>query len=110
MSKSDVHDEGSDHGESRPASARPVGLTDAEMFPELSSAFDALYFCVTPGNQFRKYYREGTYDDCDSAWQMFWRKFLVPPGTCLGLWPCFRMFGISHREPYVPENASGLQS
>jgi len=26
---------------------------------------------MTPGNQFKKYYREGTYDDCDSSQQMF---------------------------------------
>ncbi len=57
-----------------PSTTRPIGLTDAEMFPELSSAFDALYFCVTPANQFRKYYREGTYDDCDKSYNMFWRE------------------------------------
>jgi hypothetical protein len=58
-----------------PSTTRPIGLTDAEMFPELSSAFNAVYFCVTPGNQFTKYYREGTYDDCDNSFKMFWREF-----------------------------------
>jgi hypothetical protein len=36
-----------------------------------SSAFDALWFCYSPGNQIKKYYREGTYDDCDIHQRMF---------------------------------------
>ena len=51
----------------------------AEELPKCSSAFDALYFCMTPGNQFRKYYREGTYDDCESAQNYFYRAMLPRP-------------------------------
>jgi hypothetical protein len=36
-----------------------------------SSAFDALWFCYSPGNQIKKYYREGTYDNCDIHQRMF---------------------------------------
>jgi hypothetical protein len=34
--------------------------------PACTSAFDALWFCYSPENQMKKYYREGTYDDCDA--------------------------------------------
>ena len=47
-----------------------MGDMDNEI-PACTSTFDALYFCMTPGNQFKKYYREGTYDDCEAAQSMF---------------------------------------
>ena len=34
--------------------------------PACTSAFDALWFCYSPANQMKKYYREGTYDDCEA--------------------------------------------
>lgn len=39
--------------------------------PACTSAFDALWFCYSPVNQMKKYYREGTYDDCDAhRWRL----------------------------------------
>jgi hypothetical protein len=34
--------------------------------PACTSAFDALWFCYSPASQMKKYYREGTYDDCEA--------------------------------------------
>ena len=46
-----------------------------------TSAFDALWFCYAPGNQFKKYYRDGMYDDCDMHQKMF--------SLCMSLrWRC----------------------
>lgn len=39
--------------------------TDVNL-PACTSAFDALWFCYSPVNQMKKYYREGTYDDCEA--------------------------------------------
>lgn len=57
----------------QPIPSHSASLQEYEELPKCSSAFDALYFCMTPGNQFKKYYREGTYDDCGDAQDMFFR-------------------------------------
>jgi len=55
-----------------PHSSPPAGSeghrqaeTDVNL-PACTSAFDALWFCYSPVNQMKKYYREGTYDDCEA--------------------------------------------
>ena len=52
----------------RPGPAGPAQLAQAGdvNLPACTSAFDALWFCYSPPNQMKKYYREGTYDDCEA--------------------------------------------
>jgi hypothetical protein len=55
------------------ACAQAQGATAAQQaqagdvnLPACTSAFDALWFCYSPASQMKKYYREGTYDDCEA--------------------------------------------
>mmetsp|Transcript_23638 Transcript_23638/g.36938 ORF Transcript_23638/g.36938 Transcript_23638/m.36938 type:complete len:155 (-) Transcript_23638:76-540(-) len=54
--------------EAQSTGTTPSGSDD---LPACTSAFDALWFCYSPGNQFKKYYRDGNYDDCDKFHRMF---------------------------------------
>mmetsp|Transcript_84698 Transcript_84698/g.226143 ORF Transcript_84698/g.226143 Transcript_84698/m.226143 type:complete len:106 (-) Transcript_84698:119-436(-) len=47
-----------------------MGSEDSQLV-SCSSAFDAMWFCFSPANQFKKYYREGTYDECEVQQRVF---------------------------------------
>eukprot|EP00961_Rhodomonas_salina_P275049 3715910-Rhodomonas_salina.2 len=51
-----------------------AGMGDLETeneLPSCSSSFDAFFFCLSPPSQFKKYYRDGTYADCDHFQKMW---------------------------------------
>mmetsp|Transcript_9453 Transcript_9453/g.8319 ORF Transcript_9453/g.8319 Transcript_9453/m.8319 type:complete len:83 (+) Transcript_9453:28-276(+) len=53
------------------AQQAPTAEAGGVNLPACTSAFDALWFCYSPVNQMKKYYREGTYDDCDAHSRLF---------------------------------------
>lgn len=48
--------------------ARPTGEDDASSIKDAVScvdAFNAVFFCASPGHQFDRYYKDGGVDGCD---------------------------------------------